>query len=202
MVVGKAIITSPNEALQTDGKIISGLLVAFAGAEQNCNGYWWDENTDFAVQMFAPHPLFFVHGIDFLRHGTITSIVLHERGLHASAEVDENSFLHSMVQAGGAAWSSGSSPHLIEVDYDTGYVSKWPIVEGSIAPVQQVCAKNGLTAAATQAFTKRFYLGWSKMTEPALASPEPASPAPAPEPATTPNTPNTCLLYTSPSPRD
>ena len=56
-----------NDALQTDGKIISGLLVAFAKAEQNCNGYWWDDKTDFALEMFAPHPLFFVHGIDFLR---------------------------------------------------------------------------------------------------------------------------------------
>ena len=167
-----------NDALQTDGKIISGLLVAFAKAEQNCNGYWWDDKTDFALEMFAPHPLFFVHGIDFLRHGTITSIVLHERGLHASAEVDENSFLHSMVQAGGAAWSSGSSPHMIEVDWETGYVSKWPIVEGSIAPVQMVCAKEGLTAAQSQAFSNRYYLGWSKMNKPESAPPAPPEPAP------------------------
>ncbi len=126
---------------------IGGILVPFSTPENDSYNTFWDSNTDFGLDVFAPHPVLYLHGLRGVRReGTIVDLRMTEQGLYAEAELNDDSPLFDLIRSGRGAWSSASVPHLISQD-DNGYISKWVIVEGSIGDVQEVSARNGLTRA-------------------------------------------------------
>ena len=60
-----------------------------------------------------------------------------ETGLWAEAQLDLRKryvqAVRKLVERGSLSWSSGSLPHLVEVNGD-GRIKRWPIVEGSLTP--------------------------------------------------------------------
>lgn len=134
--------------LRRRGNIIEGILVPFASRADDAYNTYWDERTDFGLDVFQPHPVLHLHGLRGVRReGTISRIEVRPEGVWAEAELKPDSPLLALVDSGRAAWSSGSAPHLIEQDAETGYISKWIIVEGSIGDISEVAARRALTRA-------------------------------------------------------
>lgn len=98
---------------------------------------WWNRLSDFALDLFPSHPLFYRHLLgssNFMRGGLITRFEVRNEGLYAEASVDDNEHglrILKLIDDGVGAWSSGTLPHLIKVNAG-GYVRRWPIVEGSV----------------------------------------------------------------------
>ncbi len=110
--------------------------------------------SEFALRMFAPHPLFVAHNLVegmWGRAGTLdfNSFRRDAAGLYVEADVDEGQlgdYLIDLARRGEAAWSSASMPHLIRKETN-GYVKLWPIVEGSVLPVGMAGSLPGTTVA-------------------------------------------------------
>jgi len=115
---------------------ISGIVVPFA-KENDSLGTRWDKNTDFEIELFAPHPVLFHHQRS--RLGAATEYEIREKGLYARAVVDLDEEQLAKLKAGQLGWSSCTMPHLIESD-ESGYVRAWPLVEISIADLSAVIA--------------------------------------------------------------
>jgi hypothetical protein len=99
--------------------------------------------------MFAPdRPAFWWHSLKadaWGRAGTLIddSFKITDDGLYAEALIHEGDLGDKVlraVEAGDAAWSSGTLPHLMKVR-SSGFVERWPLVEGSIAPKDAVVSQ-------------------------------------------------------------
>lgn len=137
------------------GRRIGGMLVPFARAADDKYGNFWDAQTDFGFDRFQNRPLFYFHALkdEFNgRGGTLLdhTFELRADGLYVEADVAENpsgDLVLNLVADGKAGWSSGTMPNYIRTRAD-GYISRWWIVEGSVADVRDTAAKNGLTRVA------------------------------------------------------
>ena len=131
------------------GNKIEGTLVPFAGSRDDGYGTWWDRATDFALGLYAPHPLLYFHGIkDLVQHGGLIDFGVESGGLAVRAEITRpDSGIFKLVDQGNAAWSSGSMTGVASPARADGYISRWPIVEGSIAEAAMVVARGGITKA-------------------------------------------------------
>lgn len=136
-------------AITRTGNFLEGTLVPFAGPADDGYGTWWDSNTNFAIDMYAPHPLFYLHGVrDLQQHGRLRDFGIEDDGLHVRAQLTrQNSPIYALVDSGSAAWSSGSMAGIASPPRPDGYIERWPIVEGSIAHRNVVVARAGLTKA-------------------------------------------------------
>ena len=133
--------------LRRRGNLIEGILIPFTTPDKDAFGTYWNRDTDFGLDVFAPHPVLYLHGLRSVRReGTLVGFEFRDDGLYARAELRADSSLFGLVDSGRAAWSSGSAPHLIEQDRE-GYIRKWILVEGSIGDRSQVAAADGLTNA-------------------------------------------------------
>jgi hypothetical protein len=116
---------------------VGGILVPYNVRDKKRT--WWNERSEFALRMFAPHPLFAVHSLAerlWGRAGTLDlgSFKSLPEGLYVEADVDEGpsgDYILELALSGDGAWSSGTMPHLVKMDGGM-YVSRWPIVEGSV----------------------------------------------------------------------
>lgn len=131
------------------GDFVEGVLVPFGGPDDDGFGTWWDADTDFALDLYAPHPLLYVHGIKDLRqHGRLRDFGIESDGLHVRGQITRrDSRIYELVDEGEAAWSSGSMAGVTSPVRADGYIARWPIVEGSIAHRSIVVARHGLTKA-------------------------------------------------------
>ena len=137
--------------------MIEGILIPFTTPDKDAYGTYWNRFTDFGLDVFAPHPVLYLHGLrNVQRQGTLVEFEIRDEGLYARAELRGDSSLYSLIDSGQAAWSSGSQPHLIEQGRD-GYIRKWVLVEGSIGDRSEVAAADGLTAAAYVRSLEGFY---------------------------------------------
>lgn len=135
--------------LTRTGDFVEGVLVPFGGPDDDGFGTWWDADTDFALDLYAPHPMLYVHGIKDLRqHGRLRDFGIELDGLHVRGQITRrDSQIYELVDKGDAAWSSGSMAGVTSPVRADGYISRWPIVEGSIAHRNIVVARHGLTKA-------------------------------------------------------
>lgn len=131
------------------GDFVEGVLVPFAGADDDGYGTWWDMDTDFALDLYAPHPLLYLHGVkDLQQHGRLRDFGIENDGLHVRGQITRrDSSIYALVDGGVAAWSSGSMAGVAAPARSDGYIARWPIVEGSIAHQNVVVARTGLTKA-------------------------------------------------------
>ena len=136
-------------AITRAGNKIEGTLVPFAGSRDDGYGTWWDRATDFALGLYAPHPLLYFHGIkDLVQHGALSDFGIEASGLAVRAEITRaNSGIFKLVDESNAAWSSGSMTGVASPARADGYISRWPIVEGSVAEAGMVVARGGITKA-------------------------------------------------------
>ena len=121
---------------------VGGYLVAWGNPSQrDLHGEYFTPDTDFSLDWYPRRPALFHHGLDGTMKstliGAITSIKADDVGLWAEAQLDMHSkyvqAIMQMVKQGALGWSSGSLPHLVEVDNE-GHIRRWPIVEGSLTP--------------------------------------------------------------------
>lgn len=131
------------------GDYVEGVLVPFAGPDDDGYGTWWDGHTDFALDLYAPHPLLYFHGLkDLQQHGRLRDFGVETDGLHVRGIIRrQDSPIYELVDRGEAAWSSGSMAGVASPARADGYIARWPIVEGSIANARVVVARHGLTKA-------------------------------------------------------
>ena len=131
------------------GDFVEGTLVPFAGPDDDGFGTWWDADTDFALDLYAPHALLYLHGVkDLKQHGRLRDFGIEADGLHVRGQITRrDSPIYALVDSGQAAWSSGSMAGVASPARMDGYIARWPIVEGSIAHHRVVVARHGLTKA-------------------------------------------------------
>ncbi len=121
---------------------VGGYLVVWGGpAQTDLHGEYFTPQTDLALDWFERRPVLYHHGLDGALKaaliGVIDTLVPDATGLWAEAQLDLRRryvrAVRDLVERGALAWSSGSLPHLVEVDPD-GQIKRWPIVEGSLTP--------------------------------------------------------------------
>lgn len=124
--------------------LIEGLAIPFSGplAGKDLDGEDFGPDTDLALDWFPQgRPLTYNHGTDRTMKTAVQGRqVEHEitdEGVWARAQLDKSAKYHSavsrMVAAGKLFFSSGSMPHLVEVDGD-GHIKRWPWVELAMTP--------------------------------------------------------------------
>jgi len=203
------VVRSPEPLRMIAKNRLGGIVVPFAGPEDDSYRTYWDRNTDFATDMFAPQPVFVLHNLKpgmWGRSGSALNFALHEEGLYASLDLEWpnasvlQQHIRSLADRGRAAATTGTMPHLIEADQKTGYISRWPIVEVSIGDVSEVSAAPGLTHMDYQragkelagdlpdnlSFVRSVWTGVTIMPENNGTGQQPTTtppPAPAPVPA-------------------
>lgn len=135
---------------------VGGIIIPFDVKDKF--GTYWNRATDFAFDLFAGNrPVFWFHLLKkeaWGRAGTVddSSLELRDEGVYAEADIGVGkhddlrvaALFMASVRAGAAAWSTGSMPHLI-VEADDGFIERWPIVELSAAPIDQVISLPGTT---------------------------------------------------------
>lgn len=130
------------KALDPEQGLIGGYLVVWGSPSQrDTYGEYFTADTDFALDWYAHRPALYHHGLDGTMKaqmiGQITTIRADATGLWAEAQLNlRNQYVKrimEMVKQGALGWSSGSLPHLVEIDSD-GKIRKWPIIEGSLTP--------------------------------------------------------------------
>lgn len=155
--------------LRRRGDLVDGILVPFAGPADDKYATWWDARTDFALDMYAPHPLLFVHGVrDNRQHGVLRGFEVTTEGLYAEGVIRvSDSPIYELLDAGRAAWSSATMPVVASPPRADGYIERWPIVEGSIADSSIVAARRGLTmadysraVAEKESYIRSVWRGW------------------------------------------
>lgn len=118
-------------------------------------GTWWDRRTDLVLDLIERKPLLIWHLMtgELMRAGTWDDAAFRwvdGHGLYAEADLLQNrasEMLLEMLRANDAAWSTGALPGGIAIDKKSGYVARWPVVEASAAPSQQVVSPPGTTKA-------------------------------------------------------
>jgi HK97 family phage major capsid protein len=130
------------KSLDDEGKI-GGYLVYYGSPEmKDFDGEYFTEETEYNLDWFSKRPVLFHHGHDgtikSMAIGTITSIKATEEGLWAEAILDLRDKyvrkINELVKQGALDWSSGTIPKFVEVE-KSGFIKRWPIVEGSLTPI-------------------------------------------------------------------
>ena len=123
------------------GRIGGYLLVWGESDRRDLQGQYFTPETDVGIDWYAQRPVLYHHGLDGALKaaviGVIDTLRPDDTGLWAEAQLDLRKryvrAVRMLVDRGALAWSSGSLPHLVEVDAE-GQIKRWPIVEGSLTP--------------------------------------------------------------------
>lgn len=121
-----------------------GLAIPFGGpiAGKDFDGEDFGADTDYAFDWFPQgRPTIYHHGLAAATktavQGRQTEHEIIDEGVFARGELDKSAKYHatvaSMIGAGKLFFSSGSVPHLVDVDA-TGHIKRWPWVELSLTP--------------------------------------------------------------------
>ena len=121
---------------------IGGYLIRWGETRQrDLQGEYFTPQTDVGLDWYEQRPVLYHHGLDGALKaaviGVIDTLQPDETGLWAEAQLDLHKryvrAVQRLVDQGVLSWSSGSLPHLVEVNAD-GQIKCWPIVEGSLTP--------------------------------------------------------------------
>jgi hypothetical protein len=121
---------------------VGGYLVIWGSPEQrDLQGEYFTPETDLGLDWYEQRPVLYHHGLDGNLKaaviGVIDTLRPDENGLWAEAQLDMRQryvrTIQKLVERGILGWSSGSLPHLVDVE-DDGRIKRWPIVEGSLTP--------------------------------------------------------------------
>jgi HK97 family phage major capsid protein len=121
---------------------IGGYLVVFGDTDnKDLQGEYFTSKTELGLDWYPRRPVLYHHGLDSTLGpemiGQIENLKMDEFGVWAEAQLDLRSRwvqkVMELVNRGVLNWSSGSLPHLVEVEQD-GHIRRWPIIEGSTTP--------------------------------------------------------------------
>lgn len=132
--------TTAIKTLNDSGRVGGYLVVWGSPAQRDLQGEYFTRETDLALHWYDRRPALYHHGLDGSLKaetiGVIDFLKEDDVGLWAEAQLDmRNRYIQAvqkLIKQGVLAWSSGSLPHLVEVD--KGKIKRWPIVEGSMTP--------------------------------------------------------------------
>ena len=141
--------------LDAPGGRIGGYLVIWGAAsngdaadadggkriQRDLQGEYFTPQTDVGLDWYEQRPVLYHHGLDGALKaaviGVIDTLRPDDTGLWAEAQLDLHKryvrAVQRLVDQGVLSWSSGSLPHLVQVEGD-GWIKRWPIVEGSLTP--------------------------------------------------------------------
>lgn len=129
------------KALSGDGRVGGYLVVWGDAGRKDLQGEYFTPNTDLGLDWYPRRPVLYQHGLDgdlgpeLIGH--IESMKADATGLWVEAQLNMHNHwaeaVLKLVQRGAISWSSGSLPHLVQVDGD-GHIRRWPLVEGSLTP--------------------------------------------------------------------
>ena len=121
---------------------VGGYLITWGEPRQpDMQGEYFTPETDVGLDWYERRPVLYHHGLDGALKaaviGVIDTLAPDEIGLWAEAQLDLHKryvrAVRRLVDQGALSWSSGSLPHLVEVEAG-GRIKRWPIVEGSLTP--------------------------------------------------------------------
>ena len=121
---------------------VGGYLLAWGQPhKRDMQGEYFTPETDVGLDWYERRPVLYHHGLDGALKaaviGVIDRLAPDEIGLWAEAQLDLHKryvrAVQRLVDQGVLSWSSGSLPHLVEVEAG-GRIKRWPIVEGSLTP--------------------------------------------------------------------
>ena len=129
-------------------RAVGGYLIRFGEEQRDTYGTYWDSETYLGAHrgdgmdclVHHGYPLKDEEGFRALADTLLSPIrtTVDEIGLWAETALDMNDAyqakINELVEAGKLSWSSGSTSHMIRVDEETGYVRRWPVIEGSLTP--------------------------------------------------------------------
>ncbi|MCY4540176.1 MAG: phage major capsid protein [Chloroflexi bacterium] len=123
------------------GRIGGYMLVWGEADRRDLQGEFFTPQTDVGLDWYEQRPVLYHHGLDGALKaaviGVIDTLRPDETGLWAEAQLDLHKryvrAVRRLVDLGVLSWSSGSLPHLVDVEAD-GRIKCWPIVEGSLTP--------------------------------------------------------------------
>ena len=109
--------------------------------QRDLQGEYFTRQTDVGLDWYEQRPVLYHHGLDGALKAAVIGVIDTLRpddiGLWAEAQLDLHKryvrAVQRLVDQGVLSWSSGSLPHLVEVEGD-GWIKRWPIVEGSLTP--------------------------------------------------------------------
>ena len=125
-----------------DGGRVGGYLVVWGDdARRDLQGEYFSPETDLGLDWYPRRPVLYQHGLDGTLGpaliGQIEAMQPDSVGLWVEAQLDLRRrwtrAVLDLVRQGALGWSSGSLPHLVEIEAD-GHIRRWPIVEGSLTP--------------------------------------------------------------------
>jgi HK97 family phage major capsid protein len=124
----------------TEGRVGGYLVVWGTPAQRDLQGEYFTPQTELGLGWYPVRPVLYHHGLGDAEAtviGKIDRLTADESGVWAEAQLDAQhvyfSALLRLVDDGVLSWSSGSLPHLVNVDGD-GRIRRWIIVEGSLTP--------------------------------------------------------------------
>lgn len=121
---------------------IGGYLVVWGNEDhRDLHGEFFTPGTELALDWYSHRPVLYHHGLDGAVKsalvGAIDTLRVDEIGVWAEAQLDLRQryvrAVRDLIARGILAWSSGSLPHLVEVEAG-GRIKRWPIIEGSLTP--------------------------------------------------------------------
>ena len=123
------------------GRIGGYLIVWGEEGQTDLQGEYFTPQTELGIDWYEKRPALYHHGLDGNLKaaviGVIDTLRPDETGLWAEAQLDLRKryvqAVRKLVERGSLSWSSGSLPHLVDVEGD-GQIKRWPIVEGSLTP--------------------------------------------------------------------
>lgn len=127
--------------LGEDGRIGGYLVVWGDPTRPDLQGEFFTPETDLGLDWYPRRPVLYHHGLDeTLGPALIGQIEVMQPdavGVWVEAQLDLRRrwarTVLDLVREGTLGWSSGSLPHLVEIEAD-GHIRRWPIVEGSLTP--------------------------------------------------------------------
>ena len=126
----------------SEGGRVGGYLVVWGDdARRDLQGEYFSPETDLGLDWYPRRPVLYQHGLDGALGpaliGQIEAMQPDSVGLWVEAQLDLRRrwarAVLDLVRQGALGWSSGSLPHLVEIEAD-GHIRRWPIVEGSLTP--------------------------------------------------------------------
>lgn len=128
--------------LDDGGERMGGYLVVWGSpARRDLHGEYFSPETELGLDWYEKRPVLYHHGLD--AHvktapiGVIDRVQVDETGVWAEAQLNlrhrYGRQVQTLVERGALGWSSGSLPHLVDVEHD-GHIRRWIIVEGSVTP--------------------------------------------------------------------
>ena len=135
---------SPQAVKTLDGSSgrVGGYLVVWGSpASRDLQDEYFTPATDLGLDWFERRPVLYHHGLDGAVKtaviGAVEQLTPDAIGVWAEAQLDMRQkyarAVYRLIERGVLSWSSGSLPHLVEVEPD-GRIARWPLVEGSLTP--------------------------------------------------------------------